>query len=538
MQRLNPLDASFLHLERDVQQLNVGSALIFEGPAPTYDEVCHEIEAKLPQLPRYRQRIRHVPLELGRPVWVDDQHFRLREHVRHHQVRGHGTDRSLRTLAAHLISQPLDLERPPWRTWLVTGLQGGRWALVNTNHHAMIDGISGADIIGVLLQTSPELAADTTRSEPTAGAAVSTARTPAPDPSSARLLLTALVELATSPLRAARSVVIALRPKSLRLELSEAYGVARVGEQLARPEFGITGHIGPKRRWAWAGTDLATVKRIKNVYGGTVNDVVLAVTAGGFRKLLLSRGQTVDERTVRTMVPVSTRHTDEQGTLGNRVSAVFAELPVGIADPVARLHAVTEQLRSLKTSGEALGVDALLGAAGYVPGTLYALALRTWARTPQRMLSTVVTNVPGPRVPLYLLGRRMTDIYPYIPLAVDVRITIGIASYAGQLTWGATGDYDSVPDLQVLADGIQESIAELSAAASSAAAPSPNGASSATHGGNQATATETTAHRTRVRKTTARKATARQTTDHTATAHQTTTTKQRTAASTPEVHHA
>lgn len=538
MQRLNPLDASFLHLERDVQQLNVGSALIFEGPAPTYDEVCHEIEAKLPQLPRYRQRIRHVPLELGRPVWLDDQHFRLREHVRHHQVRGRGTDRSLRTLAVHLISQPLDLERPPWRTWLVTGLQDGRWALVNTNHHAMIDGISGADIMGVLLQTSPEPAADATRSDATADAAVSTAWTPAPDPSSARLVLTALAELVTSPLRAARTVVAALRPKSLRLELSEAYGVARVGEQLARPEFGLTGHIGPKRRWAWAGTDLTTVKRIKNVYGGTVNDVVLAVTAGGFRRLLLSRGQTVDERTVRTMVPVSTRHTDEHGTLGNRVSAVFAELPVGIADPVARLHAVTEQLHSLKTSGEALGVDALLGAAGYVPGTVYALALRTWARSPQRMLSTVVTNVPGPRVPLYLLGRRMTDIYPYIPLAVDVRITIGIASYAGQLTWGATGDYDSVPDLQVLSDGIQESIAELSAAVSSAAgstvatssaaAPSPDGASSATGGGNRATATKAAVHKAKARKKTAQKTTARQTT----------TTKQRTAASTPEVHHA
>jgi diacylglycerol O-acyltransferase / wax synthase len=471
MQRLSPLDASFLHLERDVQQLNVGSVLIFEGPAPTYEELCDEIGAHLPRLPRYRQRIRHVPLELGRPLWVDDQHFRLREHVRHHHVRGRGTDRSLRTLAVQLISHPLDLDRPPWRIWLVTGLEGGRWATVNTNHHAMIDGISGADIMGVLLQTSPELPARAqTHATPSAETPADTTSpwTPAPEPSSAWLVATALGELAASPIRAARRLLSTLRPEEIRLNLSEAYGVARAGEQLARPEFGLTGHLGPKRRWAWARSDLATVKRIKNVHGGTVNDVVLAATAGGFRALLLSRGETVDGRTVRTMVPVSTRHTDEQGTLGNRVSAVFAELPVGIADPVERLHAVTAQLHSLKASGTALGVDALLGAAGYVPGSLYALALRTWAYLPQRMLSTVTTNVPGPRVPLYLLGRRMTDVYPYIPLAVDVRITIGIASYAGQLTWGATGDYDSVPDLQVLCDGIEESLAELSARTSAA----------------------------------------------------------------------
>jgi diacylglycerol O-acyltransferase len=465
MQRLSPLDASFLHMERDVQQLNVGSTLIFEGPAPSYAEVCDEFESLLHLVPRYRQRVLHVPGELGRPVWVDDQHFHIREHVRHHHLRGRGSDRSLCTLAVALISQPLDLNRPPWRTWLVTGLQGGRWALVNTNHHAMIDGISGADIMGVLLQPSP-----------TAPHRPGPPWTPEPEPSARRLVADALLDSVRSPVRAARGLLSALRPKAIPQTVAEAVGVASLGEHLVVPQFGLDGPLGARRRWEWVRADLDTVKRIKNVHGGTVNDVVLAATAGGFRRVLESRGQAVDGRTVRTMIPVSTRHTDEQGTLGNRVSAVVADLPVGIADPVERLRAVSRQLHSLKASGTVLGVDALMGAAELVPGTLFALAVRTWARSHQRALSTVVTNVPGPQVPLYLLGRRLMEMYPYIPLAVDIRIIVGIASYAGQLTWGVTGDRDSVPDLHVLRDGIADSLAELEATTSRATSPETSAA--------------------------------------------------------------
>jgi WS/DGAT/MGAT family acyltransferase len=454
MQRLSPLDVSFLHLERDIQQLNVGSALIFDGPPPTYDEFCTAIEALLPAFPRYRQHVRRVPLDLGRPVWVDDPHFRLRNHVGHRRLREPGTDDALRTLAVRLISQPLDLDRPLWRSWLVTGLRGGRFALVNTNHHAMIDGISGADIISVLLTTSPEASPPPPPRSPGPW-------TPEPEPSPAHLLTDAVVEIGSSPVRAVQGLAHALRPAALPESLAEVVGMARFGEQLAHVELGLNGPIGPRRDWRWVRASLADVKAVKNRHGGTVNDVVLAAIAGGFRALLLSRGNSVDGRTLRTMVPVSTRHTDEHGTLGNRVSAVFADLPVGEADPIARLHAVSAQLHTLKTGGTALGVDALLGAADLLPGSLYALGVKAWAHSPQRIFSTVTTNVPGPQAPLYLLGRRMTDMYPYIPLGADLRITIGIASYAGGLAWGVTGDHDSVPDLHVLADGIDESVAEL-----------------------------------------------------------------------------
>ncbi|MDN5766031.1 MAG: wax ester/triacylglycerol synthase family O-acyltransferase [Humibacillus sp.] len=452
MQRLSPLDVSFLHLERPVQQLNVGSVLIFEGAAPTYDELCAAVEVLLPAFPRYRQRVRRVPLDLALPVWVEDGGFRLRDHVGHRQLPSPGTDEALRTLAVALISQPIDLERPLWHTWLVTGLDGGRFALVNTNHHAMIDGVSGADIISVLLTTSPEPPARQVPPEPWA---------PGPEPSVARLVTDALVEIGSSPVRAVQGLGRALHPKAIPESLAELVGMARFGEQMAHLEFGLNGSLGPSRDWRWVRASLDEVKAVKNCHGGTVNDVVLAAVAGGFRALLLSRGQSVDGRTVRTMVPVSTRDTDERGALGNRVSAVFADLPVGQSNPLERLHAVSAQLHTLKTGGTAMGVDALLSAADLLPAGLYGLGVRAWAHSPQRVFSTVTTNVPGPQVPLYLLGRRMTDLIPYIPLGAELRITVGIASYAGGLAWGVTGDHDSVPDLHVLSDGIEASIAEL-----------------------------------------------------------------------------
>ncbi len=404
MQRLSPLDASFLHLERDVHQLNVGSALVFDGPAPSHDEVCRAIESVLPIFPRYRQRIRRTPLDLVAPVWVDVPDFRVADHVEERPVPGSGTDKDLRELAVGLIAAPLDLTRPLWRSWLLTGLEGGRWALVNVDHHAMIDGISGTDIISALLQPTPD--ARPAPVEPWV---------PEPAPSSAALAVSGALALAAAPLRAVRAVARAVRPGAVTGTLSGAYGVARLGEQMARPEFGLTGALGAGRRWGWADADLDDVKAVKNAHGATVNDVVLAATASGFRRLLLARGQRVTERTVRTMVPVSMRESDEHGALGNRVSAVFTDLPVGVEDPVDRLHAVMAEMGSLKSGGTALGIDALMGAADLVPSALFALGTRAWGRLPQRSISTVVTNVPGPQVPLYLLGRRMRSDAPLRP---------------------------------------------------------------------------------------------------------------------------
>ena len=452
MDRLSPLDAWFLHLERDVQQLHVGSALLFDGPAPAYDELCDVIEAKLLLVPRYRQRVRRVPLELGRPVWVDDPGFDVRNHVRHTTLRAPGTERQLRNLAARLMSEHLDLSRPLWEMWLVQRVVDDRWALVNKAHHAMIDGISGTDIMSVLLdrEPHPERPAQTASWQP------------APQPSSIELVTASTAEALRSPIELGRMTAHALRrPRRLVAQtVGQTYGLARIGVKVARPESVLDGPIGPSRRWGWAVADLDDVKQVKNALGGTVNDVVLAAITGGLLTFLAARGEPVDGRTIRSMVPVSTRRPGDSGP-GNQVSAVFADLPIGVTDPAERLASITHQLSGLKRSGMAVGVDSMLTASEYLPSTLFALGARVAARFPQRTISTVTTNVPGPQQPLYLLGRRMTRMYPYIPLGMDLRVTIGIMSYAGELTFGVTGDHDAVPDLEVLCRGIETAAAEL-----------------------------------------------------------------------------
>jgi diacylglycerol O-acyltransferase len=453
MDRLSPLDATWLYLERDVQQLHVGSALLFEGPSPSHAELMAAIESRLDLVPRYRQRVRRVPLELGRPVWADDPRFRIGDHVRHATLPRPGTEESLRELAACLMSAHLDLSRPLWESWLVDGLEGGRWAMVNKTHHSMIDGISGADVIDVLLDRDPH-----------AEARPAAPWTPAPETSRVRLATSALGDMVRDPFEEVGQVLsrAARAPRRFARETAaELYGIAQLGEKVMRPETVLDGPIGSLRRWGWARADLDEVKRVKNSLGGTVNDVILAAIAGGFRTFLTARGEAVDGRTVRTMVPVSMRTPEEHGRLGNQVSAVFADLPICVSDPAKRLAAVTRQLSSLKSSGMATGVDSMLTATDLVPGTLFALGARVAARLPQRAISTVTTNVPGPQVPMYLLGHRMTELFPYIPIGAEIRITIGIASYAGRLACGVTGDFDAVPDLQVLCDGIEAATQEL-----------------------------------------------------------------------------
>ena len=452
MERLSPLDATWLHLERDVQQLHVGSALLFEGPAPSYAEFCAAIGSRLDLVPRYRQRVLRVPLELGRPVWADDLRFSLGDHVRQATLPGPGTEASLCELAAGIMSEHLDLSRPLWETWLFDGLEGGRWAMVNKTHHSMIDGISGADIIDVLLDHGPH-----------AEARLPAPWTPQAEPSSARLASSALEDLLQVPLEVGQVLAGAVRSprRFTRHVAAELTGLVRVGETVIWPESVLDGPIGSRRRWGWARADLADIKKVKSALGGTVNDVILAAITGGFRTFLAARGEVVGGRTVRTMVPVSMRTPEEHGRLGNEVSAVFANLPVGVKDPAQRLAAVTRQLSSLKGSGMAMGVDSMFNAAELLPGTLFALGARLAARLPQRAISTVTTNVPGPPRPMYLLGRRMTELFPYIPIGSEIRITIGIASYAGRLTCGVTGDFDAVPDLQVLCDGIESATEEL-----------------------------------------------------------------------------
>ncbi len=450
--RLSPLDDGFLLIERDIQQMHVGSALVFEGPAPSYDDVLGYMASRLHLVPRYRQRVRRVPLDIARPVWTDDEHFNLRYHVRHTALPAPGGEEQLEALGGRLMSQRLDTSRPLWEMWYVEGLAGGRWALINKVHHAMIDGISGHDLLEVLLDVEPG-------EGPWPAPRV---WVPEPSPSTYDLLVDATRTNLAQPVDVVRRVgSVFTGTQALTLAAGRAVGLARAGEKVVRPESVLNGPIGPHRRWSWARAALSDVKLVKNRFGGTVNDVVLAAISGGFRTFLTERGESVQGMTLRTMVPVSVRRPDQRGTLGNQVSAMFADLPVGIADPVDRLHAVTAQLEGLKKSGMALGVEALIGSTEFAPPMLVAVGSRVAARVPQRQVSTVTTNVPGPQQTLYMVGRPMAEMIPYIPLAIDLRITIGIFSYRGALTLGVTADYDEVPDIDVLCRGLESAFAEL-----------------------------------------------------------------------------
>jgi WS/DGAT/MGAT family acyltransferase len=453
---MSPQDAMFLHVEDARNAMHIGGVSVFEGPAPRYGDLLRAVAAKLPAVPRYRQKARMVPLGLGRPVWVDDPDFQLLYHVRQTALPGPGGRDQLRNLAGRIFGQTLDRNKPLWEMWLVEGLEQGRWALVSKVHHAMVDGIAATDLLSVLLDTTPD-----------PGPVVPSPWAPDPEPSGLWLVGDAVVDSVVAPLARLRGL-----PGLARLPFRAGTSVAdlvRLTATLrpwtARSAGSLNGPIGVHRRWSWADVDLADVKVIRQALGGTVNDVVLATVTRGFRDLLLARGEDIEGTVVRTLVPVSVRSENERGTFNNRVAGFLANLPVGISDPVDRLADVRDQMEVLKESGQAMAGDALTRLTGYAPPTLLALGARLMTRTPQRIVQTAVTNVPGPRIPLYMLGTRLLFSYPYIPLMGSVRISVGIFSYGGLLAYGVTGDYDSVTDIDVLRAGIEAGALELLAAA-------------------------------------------------------------------------
>lgn len=456
MDRMSSLDSLFLHVEDGINHMHIGSCAIFEGPAPAFDDLLALVDSKLPVLFRYRQRVRFVPGDIGRPVWVDDPHFNLAYHVRHSALPPPGDDDDLRRLMGRLMSQELDRERPLWETWVIEGLTGGRWAIISKVHHCMVDGVSGNDLITLLLDTSPH-----------ATISPATPWTPEPEPSAAELAFRAMAELVSSPAEQFRVLRAATRtPRRAMAYLSEVAGGLRSYSRIAVPatRLSIEGHIGPHRRWTWASTTLADIKMVRKAFGGTVNDVVLSVISGGFRDFLLSRGDPVDGVTLRTLVPVSVRSADDHSP-NNQVSAIIAELPVGVADPVQRLQSVRSQMEELKASHQATAGAALTALVDMSPPPFFAIAARTVAgaarRLPQYSVNTVTTNVPGPPQALYALGREMTDYLPYVPLSQGVRTGIAIVSYNGNMVFGITGDYDTMPDIDVMAERIDAGMNEL-----------------------------------------------------------------------------
>jgi diacylglycerol O-acyltransferase / wax synthase len=458
--RLTGLDAAFLHLEAGGAHMHVASVLVFEGEAPPYLDLLDHVERRLHLVPRYRQKLAFVPYNQGRPKWVDDPHFNMRYHVRHTALPRPGTDNELKRLAGRLFAQPLDRAKPLWEIWLVEGLEGDRFALISKTHHALVDGVSGVDIASVLFDTSaePELPA-----APDPGGWMAQ-----PEPSATQMLAEALLERATVPAEAVRGLRALTRaPRQAAAKLVEtAAGVgamAWAGISGAPPSpFNVP--IGPHRRYTWVDADLPQFKAIKHGLGGTLNDVVLASVTLALGSYLRREGEDTQGLVLKAMVPVSVRMDDQRGALGNRVAAMYAPLPVGMTDPKDVFDAVHAAMGDLKSSGQAVGAQRLTEMADFAPTTIMTQAARLQAR--QRLFNLVVTNVPGPQMPLYLLGRMLCGLYPVVPLAQRQALGIAIMSYHGRLGFGLLGDYDAMPHLESLAADLEQAIDALSAAAS------------------------------------------------------------------------
>src|SRR4051812_4069982 len=454
--RLNPLDVSFLYLEGRTTPMHVGGLAVFEPPSEgfDYDRFVDLVEHRIALVPRYRQKIRSVPGHLANPVWVDDSDFDLGYHVRRSALPRPGSDEQLRELVARVQSRPLDRNRPLWEMYLVEGLAGGRFAVIQKTHHAMVDGISAVDIGQVILDTTPvprEIPEDLWM--------------PRPEPGSASLVLDAVTDLIRRPTAVTDTVRIGLADaRNVLSQVSSAVtGVLSAARVAARPapESPLNSVIGAQRRFAVARTDLEDYRKVRKQRGGTVNDVVLATTAGAIRGWLLSRGEPVTpSTTVRAMVPVSIRGGDEARP-GNRVSSYLVDLPVGEPNPMVRLSQVSYAMKAHKESGQSVGAEALVALSGFAPPTLHALGARVANSFTRRLFNVVITNVPGPQFPLYASGARMLEMFPVIPLGTGQAVSIGLTSYNGGVFFGLNADRDAMHDVDVLASLIEESLAEL-----------------------------------------------------------------------------
>lgn len=464
LDRLTAVDASFLHQEGPSSHMHIGGVTIFEGPPPGYAEFLRSLRGRLHLVPRYRQKLATPPMGTGRPVWVDDPEFQLEYHVRHTALPGPGSEEQLMNLAARVISQQLDRSKPLWEMWLVEGLEDNRFALVSKTHHSLIDGVSGVDLATVLFDVSPVPQEPEHPDDPWQ---------PRPEPSAAELLATGALGGVRSMVRVAtKTLTRALRPGDALGQVREA--AEGVGEIVwaglnPAPETPFNVPHGPHRRFHGVRTELRDYKAVKNAFGATVNDVVLTCVAGSLRTWLRRRGVRTEGLELRALVPVSIRVQDERHQLGNRIAVMRGPLPVYIEDPVARLRAVKAAMDGLKESKQAIGAEVLSNVQNFAPPTVLAQASRLNFST--RLFNLIVTNVPGPQFPLYVRGREMEDVFPVAFLPEDHALAIAIMSYNGHMNFGLLGDYDVLPDLAAIGDGIGAELRELVALAE-AAAPS------------------------------------------------------------------
>ena len=453
--RLSPLDVSYLYLEDETTPMHVGGVVLLEVPdgGVDYDRVTALIAERIALVPRYRQRVRWVPGRIAGPVWVDDARFDIDYHVRRATVPRPGGDAELAELVGRVMSRPLDRARPLWEMYVVDGLADGRFALLTKTHHAMVDGAAAIDIGQVLLDVTPEPREIEVPEW-----------SPAPEPTAAELVADAVTDVLRSPalvIDTLRSEATDLRSIAERLGHG-AMGILNTARTMARPpsETALNVEIGQGRRFGMTSASLSDMKRIRVAHGGTVNDVVLTVVAGGLRAWLMTRGEPVTaSTTVKALVPVSIRQDGDSS--GNHIAAFICALPVGEPQPVVRLHRVTYEMEQLKSTGQAIAAEALVGLAGFAPPTLHSLGARTANDLSRRMFCLVVTNVPGPQFPLYAAGSRVLAAHPVVPLAKGQAVAIGVTSYDGGMYFGLNADREAMPDIDVLAECLDSALQEL-----------------------------------------------------------------------------
>jgi WS/DGAT/MGAT family acyltransferase len=456
--RLSVVDNSFLAIESPTTHQHVAAVLVLDARPVSrpdggidIDTIRTYIASRLHLIPRYRQHLTTVPLG-NRLLWIDDEHFNIHYHVRHTSLPRPGDERQLKRLAARIVSQQLDRAKPLWEIWVVEGLEGDRFALVAKTHHCMVDGISGVDLLAVLL--SPAASADFTQG-PT--------WIPRPAPTPLQIFRDEWLRRLREPLDLLWNTPCALRSPT-RLLSNCWESVSALGETLgaaARPASPtpINLPIGPHRRYDWMTIDLAEVKAVKNLLGGTVNDIVLATVAGALRSFLEGRRVNVDVLDIRASIPVSIRTDEQRGTLGNQIALWMLDLPVAERDARRRLDKVRASTARLKESRQTLGAQVLAAVSEWTSTTLLSLAVRLSTRS--RPFNLVVTNVPGPQIPLYLLGAELRECYPMLALLPNQALGVALFSYSGKLCWGFIADWDLIPDLHEFVDAIATSFREL-----------------------------------------------------------------------------
>ena len=463
--RLTSLDASFLYMEESTTPMHVGSVMVFQprDEGFDYDRLVSLISTRIAFVPRYRQRVREIPGRLANPVWVDDEDFDVTYHVRRSALPRPGSDDQLQEFVARIQSRSLDRRRPLWEVYLVEELAEGRFAIVTKSHQALVDGINAIDIAHVIVDGEPD------REEP-----ITDTWRPAREPSDVELITSAIVDVVHRPSQIVDNVrggVADVKAVGGRVLSAVGYVVSTVARTAARPApvSPLNAEIGAARRYIMVGTDLADYRKVRSRLARgnyaddvTINDVVLATISGALRSWLLTRGEVVHSATtVRAMVPVSVYDTDDTSRVGNRLTACFVDLPVGEPGAWMRLHQIAFAMRQQMEGGQAVGAESLAGLAGFASPTLHSLGARLGSAMSRRLFNVVITNVPGPQLPLYAGDALMLSTYPVMPLARGQAVSIGLTSYDGGVYFGLNGDRDAMPDLDVLGHCLVDSLTEL-----------------------------------------------------------------------------